>query len=217
MLRFGRIRKFPSYTLPMDILTSNLLISVSSGFRTNGSGNSFSSKFLTNLSSGAPSPITTPLARSYSSILQRTPSLVQNAVALRSPLASNWSSPSCKSLLLQPTNPSALCSTPPSVRTLTKFSRGNGKRKSVKAVLKRFMRLDWGGWIHTKSGRHKKLWKKSSAQKRRLRQHVFSNSSQSWLLDSMVTSFWRRPKHYVDDPYRPYHNREEFLATRRKG
>lgn len=182
---------------------------MSSGFRTNGSGTSFSSKFLTDLSNGA---VSNPLARSYSSILQPTPSLVQNAAALRNPLASNWLSPSCKSLLLQPTNPST-----PSVRTLTKFSRQNGKRKSVKAVLKRFMRLDWGGWIHTKSGRHKKLWKKSSAQKRRLRQHVFSNSSQSWLLDSMVTSFWRRPKHYVDDPYRPYHSREEFLATRRKG
>lgn len=104
----------------------------------------------------------------------------------------------------------------PAVRTLTKFSRQSGKRKSVKAVLKRFKRLDWGAWIRTKSGRHKKLWKKSPPQKRRLRQHVFTNSTQSYLLDKMVTSFWRRPKNYIDDPYKPYHTREEFYVTKRK-
>lgn len=101
------------------------------------------------------------------------------------------------------------------IRSLTKFSLKKGKRKSVKAVLKRFKRLDWGGWIRTRQGRHKKMWKKTGALKRRLRQHVIVNATQSWLLDKMVTKFWRRPKHYVDDPYRPYHSRDEFETTRR--
>ncbi|XP_015597223.1 39S ribosomal protein L35, mitochondrial [Cephus cinctus] len=103
----------------------------------------------------------------------------------------------------------------PTVRTVTKFSLKKGKRRSVKTVLKRFFRLHWGVWIRTKAGRHKRLWKKSSNQKRRLRQHVFTNSTQSYLLDKMVTNFWKRPKYYVDDPYTPYHQREEFWITRK--
>ncbi|XP_026754123.1 39S ribosomal protein L35, mitochondrial [Galleria mellonella] len=102
------------------------------------------------------------------------------------------------------------------IRTVTKFSLKKGKRKTVKAVTRRFFRLHWGGWIRPKVGRKKRLWKKSSAQKRRLRQHVLCNSTQSTLLDKMVTKFWKRPKYYVDDPYSPYHTREEFYITRRK-
>lgn len=86
----------------------------------------------------------------------------------------------------------------------------------MKAVIRRFMRLDWGGWIRTKVGRQKKMWKKSSKQKRRLKQHVFCNATQSTMLDKMVTKFWKRPKYYVEDPYAPYHTREEFNITRKK-
>lgn len=101
-------------------------------------------------------------------------------------------------------------------RSVTKFSLIKGKRKTVKAVLKRFKRLDWGAWIRTHSGRHKKLFKKSPELKRRLRQHVLTNATQSWLLDKMVTNYWRRPKHYIDDPYAPYHKRDEYFATKSK-
>lgn len=98
-------------------------------------------------------------------------------------------------------------------RTVTKYSIKTGKRKSVKAVLRRFYRLNWGIWIRTKCGRNKKIWKKSPPRKRRLRQHVFCNATQSTLLDKMVTNFWRKPKYYVDDPYAPYHSREEWRFT----
>ncbi|RZC39110.1 Ribosomal L35p domain containing protein [Asbolus verrucosus] len=98
-------------------------------------------------------------------------------------------------------------------RSLIKFSYTKGKRKSVKAVRLRFYRLHWGAWIRTKCGRHKKLWKKSSARKRRLRQHVFCNATQSNLLDKMVGKYWTKPRYYVDDPYEPYHSREEFPFT----
>lgn len=101
-------------------------------------------------------------------------------------------------------------------RTVTKFSMKLGKRKSVKAALKRFKRLDWGIWIRTRSARHKRLWRKSGNQRRKLRQHVFTNSTQSYMLDKMVTTFWRRPKHYVDDPYEPYHKRETYWSMRKK-
>ncbi|XP_021705245.1 39S ribosomal protein L35, mitochondrial [Aedes aegypti] len=101
-------------------------------------------------------------------------------------------------------------------RTVIKFSMRSGKRKSVKPVMKRFKRLDWGGWIRTKAGRHKHMWKKSAGRKRRLRQHVLVNSQQATLLDKMVTKYWKRPRHYINDPYTPYHTREEFRETRRK-
>lgn len=101
-------------------------------------------------------------------------------------------------------------------RTVTKFSLGKGKRKSVQTVLKRFYRLNWGIWIRTKCGRNKKLWKKTSGRKRRLRQHVFCNAVQSNLLDKMVGKYWQKPRYYVDDPYEPYHTREEFMFASKK-
>lgn len=93
------------------------------------------------------------------------------------------------------------------VRTVTKFSLKKGIRKSVHAVPSKFFRLHWGGWIRPRCGRHKKMHKKSAPRKRRLRQHVLVNATQTTLLDKMVTKFWKRPKYYIDDPYEPYHTR----------
>lgn len=164
-----------------------------------------------NLRAIAQEPLTVSLARPYSVGLRCSPSSSSylNSVQTRSIVY-----PILSPLILKGFT-AALPGFQP-VRTLTKFSRQKGKRKSVKAVLKRFKRLDWGIWIRTKSGRHKKLWKKTSARKRRLRQHVFTNSTQSWLLDKMVTKFWKRPKFYINDPYTPYHTREEFEKTRKR-
>lgn len=88
-----------------------------------------------------------------------------------------------------------------------KFSMRKCKRKTVKAVVGRFYRLQWGAWIRTKAGRQKKLWRKSWKRRKRLRRHVFVNATQKRLLDHMVTRFWKRPRYYVDDPYQPYHVR----------
>lgn len=72
-----------------------------------------------------------------------------------------------------------------------------------------------GVWIRTKCGRHKKMWKKPASRKRRLRQHVFCNAKQSTLLDKMTTKYWKKRRYYPDDPYEPYHSREEFPFTRK--
>lgn len=108
-------------------------------------------------------------------------------------------------LSLQPTTPLL-----EQVRTKVRYSKMKGKPKSVHSVPARFFRLNWGIWIRTRAGRAKRLWTKSSARKYRLRQHVFCNRQQSKLLDKMVTDFWKRPKYWVDDPYAPYHKRENF-------
>uniref|UniRef100_A0A2K6CMX0 Uncharacterized protein n=1 Tax=Macaca nemestrina TaxID=9545 RepID=A0A2K6CMX0_MACNE len=74
------------------------------------------------------------------------------------------------------------------VRSLTYFNTRKGKRKTVKAVIYRFLRLHCGLWVRRK----KKLWKKAPAGKKRLREFVFCNKTQSKLQ-------WRN--WYVDDPY----------------
>lgn len=101
------------------------------------------------------------------------------------------------------------------VRTVIKFSARKGKRKTIKAVTRRFFRLHWGGWIRTRCGRHKKMWKKSSNLKHRLRQHVMVNATQAHLLDKMVTKFWKKPKYYIDDIYEPYHERTFYYARKK--
>ncbi|XP_066123737.1 large ribosomal subunit protein bL35m isoform X1 [Saccopteryx bilineata] len=93
------------------------------------------------------------------------------------------------------------------VRTVTYFSSRKGKRKTVKAVIYRFLRLHSGLWLRRKAGYKKKLWKKTAARKRRLREFVFCNKTQSKLLDKMTTSFWKRRNWYADDPYQKYHDR----------
>ncbi|KAL1491586.1 hypothetical protein ABEB36_012161 [Hypothenemus hampei] len=133
--------------------------------------------------------VSVTLQRSFSLIQTPTVSLLKNSIA----------------------NPAT-----ETIRTVTKYSIKKGKRKSVKAVRGRFYRLAWGGWIRRLAGCHKKMWKKRGPRRRRLRQHVLCNATQSRLLDSMVGSYWRRRKYYVDDPYEPYHVREEFQYTAMK-
>nr|XP_004661558.2 39S ribosomal protein L35, mitochondrial-like [Jaculus jaculus] len=93
------------------------------------------------------------------------------------------------------------------VRTVTYFSSQKGKRKTVKAVVCRFLQLHSGLWLQRKAGNKKKLRKKSTARKKRLRELVFCNKAQSKLLDKMTTSFWKRRNRYADDPYQKYHDR----------
>ncbi|KAM6076437.1 large ribosomal subunit protein bL35m [Chlamydotis macqueenii] len=92
-------------------------------------------------------------------------------------------------------------------RTLTYCSLRKGKRKTVKAVVDRFLRLHNGLWVRRKAGYKKKLWKKSAAQRKRLREMVLCTRTQCKLLDKMTTSFWKRRNWYVDDPYQKYHDR----------
>lgn len=92
-------------------------------------------------------------------------------------------------------------------RSLTYYSVKKGKRKSVKSVTERFMRLHCGLWIRRKAGYKKKLWRKMPARRKRLREHVFCNKTQSRLLDKMTTSFWKRRNWFLNDPYLTYHDR----------
>ncbi|KAK3858386.1 hypothetical protein Pcinc_035425 [Petrolisthes cinctipes] len=110
------------------------------------------------------------------------------------------------SLLTPPTLP-----TTSYARSVTKWSLSKGKRKTVSTVLKRFKRLHWYGrgiWIRPRAGASKRIWRKSPAQRRRCKTHVFVNGKQSSLLDKMVTRYWRKKRFYPDDPYQSYMSRE---------
>ena len=110
-------------------------------------------------------------------------------------------------------NPSLLPFLVQPERTVTQVSIGKGTRKTNKAVVRRFYRFNWGGWIHTQPGRYKKIWKKGQWYVN-LRQHIFLNKGYSNKLDKMVTAYWKKPKYYVDDIYAPYHRREYFESTK---
>ncbi|XP_041337547.1 39S ribosomal protein L35, mitochondrial [Pyrgilauda ruficollis] len=131
----------------------------------------------------APAPLWTPRLLSENRPRAGTPSVLSSVTPL------------LPSLLQQP------------ARSLTYCSLRKGKRKSVKAVVKRFLRLHNGLWVRRKSGYKKKLWKKSAAQKKRLRELVLCTRTQCKLLDKMTTSFWKRRNWYVDDPFQKYHDR----------
>ena len=94
-----------------------------------------------------------------------------------------------------------------SVRTAVRYSRRRGLPKTVKATVHRFLRLDWGIYIRPKAGRHKKAWKKPDWIREMSKYHVFCNKSQSRMIDKMRTEKFKKPRHYIDDPYAPYQKR----------
>ncbi|KAM9354273.1 large ribosomal subunit protein bL35m [Pholidichthys leucotaenia] len=142
----------------------------------------------------------------HPSIFVQPPSLLSSVAAVRAPLwASKCQTPPCS--ILQRVLAVVPSLTEQPSRSLTYWSLKKGKRKSVKAVTERFMRLHCGLWIRRKAGYKKKLWKKLPARRKRLREIVFCNKTQSKLLDKMTTSFWKRRNWYLNDPYLKYHDR----------
>ncbi|GFT48990.1 39S ribosomal protein L35, mitochondrial [Nephila pilipes] len=95
-------------------------------------------------------------------------------------------------------------------RTVTKFSLKTGKKKSVETVLRRFFRLHNGIWIRRRAGCHKRLHKRNSKDKYNLRQHVVCTQTQCLMLDKMTTDFWKKRKYFIDDPFEPYHDRNNL-------
>lgn len=95
-------------------------------------------------------------------------------------------------------------------RNVTKFSLKTGKKKSVDAVLQRFYRLNCGLWIRRRAGCHKKMHKKNMEERYKSAQHVFCTKTQCLMLDKMITDYHKKRKYYIDDPFEPYHERNNF-------
>ncbi|KAM4724202.1 large ribosomal subunit protein bL35m [Anableps anableps] len=147
-----------------------------------------------------------PQIRQLSGFIRPQPVFGTAAAAVRAPVRAAAAQTPCYPLLqrvsaLVPTLTWQPC------RNLTYISLKKGKRKTVKAVPARFMRLHCGLWIRRKAGYKKKLWKKLPARRKRLREIVFCNKTQSKLLDKMTSSFWKRRNWFLNDPYQKYHDR----------
>jgi len=82
----------------------------------------------------------------------------------------------------------------------------DGQRKSLKAVVARFKRLDWGPWIRPRSGRAKKLWKKSMLQLNNNEKHVMCKLWHNRRFDRAVSSEIKELRHIPDDPYKVYND-----------
>ncbi|XP_055946474.1 39S ribosomal protein L35, mitochondrial-like isoform X2 [Argiope bruennichi] len=95
-------------------------------------------------------------------------------------------------------------------RNVTNYSLKTGKKKSVNAVLARFFRLHNGLWIRRRAGCHKRLHKRNHRDKYNLTQHVVCTKTQCLMLDRMITNYWKKPKYFLDDPFEPYHKRNNF-------
>jgi len=89
---------------------------------------------------------------------------------------------------------------------VTLYDIQDGKRKSLSAVVMRFKRLDWGAWIRPKSGRAKKLWKKSFTQLNVNEKHVFVKKYHKKRFDRAVTGDFKEVRHIPDDPYKVYND-----------
>ena len=71
-----------------------------------------------------------------------------------------------------------------------------------------------GMWIRSQPGRHVKHYQKDEQFKENSEQFVTCTKEECEMLDKMMTPYWLRRKHYVDDPYEPYHVRHGINSPR---
>lgn len=74
-------------------------------------------------------------------------------------------------------------------RTITYYSRRKGKRKTVKAVIRRFRRTGSGKWKRWQAGKNHFNSKKTSKRRSRLRRYVICNKQQTKMLNKMVNGW----------------------------
>ncbi|PIK35869.1 hypothetical protein BSL78_27296 [Apostichopus japonicus] len=94
-----------------------------------------------------------------------------------------------------------------SVRTVIRFDITSGQKQTVEDVPARFYRLANGLWLRAIAGRQRKMWKKHRKRRRRNKQFIFCNKTQSKMLDRMVTMEYKTRKYYPDDPLQQFQER----------
>ncbi|KAH7702378.1 putative 39S ribosomal protein L35 [Aphelenchoides avenae] len=119
--------------------------------------------------------------------------------------------------------PSAAAATTTSVRGIRRiphwehhirFDPKEGRKRPCMDVLDRFKRLNNGLWIHGVQGRTTRRYAKDDTWQKSSEYYVTCTREQSMMLDKMMTPFWLRPKHYVDNPYEPYNVRHGINSPR---
>ncbi|KAI6215118.1 Synaptobrevin-like protein YKT6 [Aphelenchoides besseyi] len=69
-------------------------------------------------------------------------------------------------------------------------------------------------WIRPQAGRNKKRYARDDLFRDTSTNYVTCTQEQCEMLDKLMTPFWLRRKHYVDDPYEPYHVRRGITSPR---
>lgn len=109
-----------------------------------------------------------------------------------------------------------------------RFDPQMGRKRPCYDVLDRFKRLNNGTylslnlniffklglWIRTQAARSVKRYAKDDIYNETIDEYVTCTKEECMMLDKIMTPFWLRPKHYVDDPYEPYHARHGLNQPR---
>ena len=69
-------------------------------------------------------------------------------------------------------------------------------------------------WIRAHAGRNKQRYARDDVFNQVSYNYETCTEEQCEMLDKMMTPFWTRRKHYVDDPYEPYHTRHGIKTPR---
>ena len=73
-------------------------------------------------------------------------------------------------------------------RSIVRFSK-KGKKKTVKAVAKRFMRTGSGALKYWRPGKNHKMMAKSCKASRQMRKHRYVNKTQLKILNKMISGW----------------------------
>lgn len=71
-----------------------------------------------------------------------------------------------------------------------------------------------GIWIKGQPGRHTKAYAKDAIFNETNEHYMTCTKEECMMLDKMMTPFWLRKPHYVDDPYEAYHVRHGLSSPR---
>lgn len=69
-------------------------------------------------------------------------------------------------------------------------------------------------WIKPHAGKNKKRYQKDEVFGKTSYYYETCTKQECEMLDKMMSPFWLRPKHYVDDPYEPYNTRHGIDSPR---
>ncbi|KAI6240907.1 39S ribosomal protein L35, mitochondrial [Aphelenchoides fujianensis] len=95
-----------------------------------------------------------------------------------------------------------------------RFDPRDGRKRPAQDVLDRFKRLNNGMWIRPHAGRNKQRYAKDDVFNEISYNYETCTREECEMLDRMMTPFWLRRKHYVDDPYEPYQTRHGINSPR---
>lgn len=92
-------------------------------------------------------------------------------------------------------------------QTVVRYDMQTGRKQTCEDVPARFYRFANGLWLRAVAGRDRKMWKKHRKRRRRNKQFVFCNKTQSLMLDRMVTMEYKTRRYYPDDPLQQFQDR----------